>query len=54
MIFCAGSGYSAFAQTAGGDAESLRKLKVKVAKIYSQRRGKIKVKYNDDTKLKVI
>ena len=46
------SGYSITAQSQNSDAESLRKLKVKVAKIYSQRRGKIIVKYNDGTKLK--
>lgn len=53
FIVCGGSGYTVFGQTQrSGDAESLRKLKVKVAKIYSQRRGKIKVKYNDGTRLK--
>lgn len=46
------SGYSVSAQTQNSDAESLRKLKIKVAKIYSQPRGRIIVKYNDGTKLK--
>lgn len=46
------SSYSVSAQTQNSNAESLRKLKVKVAKIYSQPRGKIIVKYNDGTKLK--
>lgn len=53
FMVCAGSGYSVFAQTgASGEAEKLRKLKVKVAKVYSQQRGRVKVKYNDGTQLK--
>lgn len=46
------SGYTVSAQTQNRDAESLRKLKVKVARIFSQPRGKIIVKYNDGTKVK--
>lgn len=47
------SGLSIFAQTQNDrDNESLRKIKIKVAKLFSERRGKVIVKHNDGTKIK--